>query len=186
MRRIRTLTWSIVTSAKPRLPDFSDRCNPISSPFCPPVCALLFSFFIFSFFFILRLRISCTVCAFSHSNSLCSRPRKFTVGMHGREVAKSSSPFFFFFFFLLLFPSLFKASERERVNVLCPAFNYRDALGRAHVCTHVATLRNLATCSCSCARARESARERSFVGRCVRASESEWDTRAFTLKEKNQ
>lgn len=152
----------------------------------PRVCLPLLFFYFFSFFFILRLRISCTVCAFSHSNSLCSRPRKFTVGMHGREVAKSSSPFFFFFFFLLLFPSLFKPSERERVNVLCPAFNYRDALGRAHVCTHVATLRYLATCSCSCARARESARERSFVGRCVRASESEWDTRAFTLKEKNQ
>lgn len=135
MRRTRTLTWSIVTSAKPRLPDFSDRCNPISSPFCPPVCAFLFSFFIFFFFFILRLRISYTVCAFSHSNSLCSRPRKFIVGMHGREVAKSSSPFFFFFFFFSFFlPSLNQVKEREWT--FCALHSTIGTHSGVRVCAH--------------------------------------------------
>lgn len=103
----------------------------------PPLCVPSSSLFLFfSFFFILRLRISCTVCAFSHSNSLCSRPRKFTVGMHGREVAKSSSPFFFFFFFLLLFPSLFKPSEREREWTFCALHSTIGTHSGVRMCAH--------------------------------------------------
>ena len=105
-----TRAGSIVASAKPRLPDFLERCaNPLSLP-QPCGSALLCAFhfcLLFSFFFFLLstlcLRTSCTVYAFWHSNSLCSRPRKFTVGMHGREIAKSSSPFLLFFFFFFLF-----------------------------------------------------------------------------------
>ena len=106
--------------------------------------------------------------------------------------------FFSFFFCSSPFPSFFKLSERgrerERFVSSSPAFNYRDALGRARVCTHTQPHHssNLATCPCSCTRTRtrESARVRSLVGRCVRAcvraSESEWDTRTFMLKENQQ
>lgn len=60
------------------------------------------SFFSFLLSYI-NLYINCRCALFWHSNSLCSRPRKFIVGMHGREVAKSSSPLFFFFPFSFLF-----------------------------------------------------------------------------------
>ena len=81
--------------------------------------------------FLLRMRLcvsySETARVYRHSNSLCSRPRKFTVGMHGREVAKSSSappPSLLFLFF---FP------DEWGCSVACI---HGDALAGARVCAH--------------------------------------------------
>lgn len=113
-----TRASSIVASAKPRLPDFLEHCATLflflNPALCPPVPSTSLFYFFFLFFFFLStlcLRTSCTVCAFWHSNSLCSRPRKFTVGMHGREIAKSSSPFLLFFLFLFFSFSFFPSTE---------------------------------------------------------------------------